>query len=112
MFDFEELDLGNYRSRLDIIADILQVVSQKPKKTQIMYQANLSYKVLMKYLKEVRNASLINFEHEKKCYRLTSKGNKFLEAYKRYSRHQRQLERQQNEAENKKQVLEELCSKT
>ena len=43
----------NYRGKLDIIADILTVASQNAKRTQIMYQANLSYKVMMRYLDEV-----------------------------------------------------------
>jgi predicted transcriptional regulator len=47
---------------LDIIADILQVVSQNAKKTQIMYQANLSYRVLQRYLRNITEASLIDFE--------------------------------------------------
>jgi len=102
--------LGSYRGRLDIIADILQVVSQNAKKTQIMYQANLSYKVLTKYLTEVSEASLIKFEDEKRCYMLTAKGRAFLEAYKEYSRDNRQIEKRMNEINGKKKVLEELCS--
>jgi predicted transcriptional regulator len=107
---FEELNLGNYRGRLDIIADILHVVSQNPKKTQIMYQANLSYKVLTKYLKKVSEASLINFEYEKQCYMLTTKGREFLKAYKEYSIGNRHIEKRLNEINGKKKVLEELCS--
>jgi predicted transcriptional regulator len=107
---FEELSLGSYRGRLDIIADILHVVSQNPKKTQIMYQANLSYKVLTKYLTEVSEASLIDFEHKKRCYMLTAKGKEFLEAYKEYSRDNRHIEKRLNEINGKKKVLEELCS--
>ena len=53
----------NYRDRLDIIADILNVVSREAKKTQIMYQANLSYKVLQRYLNEIVDASLVTFEN-------------------------------------------------
>ena len=102
--------MGNYRGRLDIIADILHVVSQSAKKTQIMYQANLSYKVLTKYLTEVSEASLVDFEDEKQCYMLTAKGREFLEAYKEYSRDNRHLERRLNEINGKKKVLEELCS--
>jgi len=102
--------LGSYRGRLDIIADILHVVSQNAKKTQIMYQANLSYKVLTKYLTEVSEASLIDFEDKKRCYVLTAKGREFLEAYKEYSRDNRHLERRLNEINGKKKVLEELCS--
>ena len=107
---FEELNLGSYRGRLDIIADILHVASQNAKKTQIMYQANLSYKVLTKYLTEVSEASLIDFEHEKRCYMLTAKGKEFLEAYKEYSRDNRHIEKRLNEINGKKKVLEELCS--
>jgi len=102
--------LGSYRGRLDIIADILHVASQNAKKTQIMYQANLSYKLLTKYLTEVSNASLVDFEDEKRCYVLTAKGREFLEAYKEYSRDNRHLEQRLNEINGKKKVLEELCS--
>jgi predicted transcriptional regulator len=102
--------LGSYRGRLDIIAAILRVASRNAKKTQIMYQANLSYKVLTKYLTEVSEASLIDFEHEKQCYTLTAKGRKFLETYKEYSRGNRHIEKRLNEINGKKKILEELCS--
>ena len=102
--------MGNYRSKLDIIADILHVASQGAKKTQIMYQANLSFKVLTKYLAEVIEACLIRFERGKQCYILTSKGRKFLERYKEYSRRNRHVERQLNDVIFKRKVLEELCS--
>jgi len=102
--------LKSYRRRLDIIADILQVTSQNAKKTQIMYQANLSYKVLTKYLKKVSEASLIDFKSEKQCYMLTAKGKTFLEAYKEYSKDNRHLEKRLNEINGKKKTLEELCS--
>ena len=102
--------MGSYRGRLDIIADILQVVSRNAKKTQIMYQANLSYKVLKKYLREVSAASLIDFKCERQYYTLTDKGRDFLETYKEYSRNNRHLEKRLNEINGKKKVLEELCS--
>jgi predicted transcriptional regulator len=102
--------MGNYRSRLDIIADILHVASRRAKKTRIMYQANLSYKVLMVYLAEIVAASLIRFERKDKCYVLTPKGREFLEKYKEYSRRNKHVERQLNDITGKKKVLEELCS--
>ena len=103
--------MGSYRNRLDIIADILQVVSQNAKKTQIMYQANLSYKVLQRYLREVTMASLIEFETAKQCYVLTSKGQDFLEAYKDYAKTNKNIEKRLNDFDNKKKNLEELCTK-
>jgi len=102
--------MGSYRSKLDIIADILQVASQNAKKTQIMYQANLSYKVLQRYLKDVTEACLISFDIAEQCYVLTSKGQDFLEEYKDYSKIHKMIEKRLDYADSKKKSLEELCS--
>jgi predicted transcriptional regulator len=107
---FGEFCLGNYRGRLDIIADILDVTSRDAKKTQIMCQANLSYKVLKKYLAELIGASLVSFEAENQQYILTTKGHEFLEAYKEYSRRSKTVEKHLSRVETKRRVLEELCS--
>ena len=100
--------MGGYRGKLDIIADILNVASLKPKKTQIMYQANLSSRVLQKYLARMSDSSLICFEEQTRCYALTSKGKAFLEAYKEYSKRNRQAEKIFYEVNSKKQTLEKL----
>lgn len=102
--------MGNYRSKLDIIADILRVTSRNAKKTQIMYQANLSYKLLTKYLAELIEASLVRYERKTRCYVLTCKGQEFLEKYKDYSKRNRHVERQLSDVESKRRVLEGLCS--
>jgi predicted transcriptional regulator len=102
--------LGNYRGKLDIIADILQVASQNAKKTQIMYQANLSYKVLKRYLREITEASLVSFETVDQCYVLTPKGQEFLEAYKDYTKSNKSIEKRLLDVDNKKKTLEDLCS--
>ena len=54
--------MRNYRDKFDIIADILKISKRNPKKTQIMYQANLSYKVLKKYLSETIESSLLSYK--------------------------------------------------
>ena len=102
--------MGSYRGRLDIIADILNVVKGKAKKTQIMYQANLSFKVLQRYLAEIVGASLIDFDDGANCYMLTEKGFKFLKAYQKYSETNKHIKNRMNDARNKKQFLEKLCS--
>ena len=102
--------MGNYRSKLDIIADILEAASRNAKKTHIMYQANLSYKVLKKYLKKMKEASLISFVCEEQCYTLTNKGKDFLGAYNEFSQNNRDLEKQVSEINNKKKDLEALIS--
>ena len=101
--------MGNYRNRLDIIADILQVASQNAKKTQIMYQANLSYKVLKRYLRDMTAASLISFQAADQLYVLTHKGREFLEAYKDYSRKNKIAEKRLNDVDSRKKNLEALC---
>ena len=102
--------MRKYRARLEIIADILQVVSQKAKKTQIMYQANLSYKVLQRYLKNMTAYSLISFENSEQCYVLTPKGGAFLEVYKNFSKIEKTVKKCHIEVCNKKRFLEELCA--
>ena len=99
----------NYRDRLDIIADILNVASRDAKKTQIMYQANLSYKVLQRYLNEIVTASLIQFENSRQCYQLTDKGHENLDAYKEYARLSKTMEKRLNDFSTKRKVLENLC---
>jgi len=102
--------MANYRGRLDIIADILNVASRNAKKTQIMYQANLSYKVLQRYLTEIVGAQLVNFENETQLFQLTNKGREFLEAYQKYSKTNRHVEKRLNDIATKKKVLEGLCA--
>ena len=102
--------MGNYRDRLDIIADILNVASREAKKTQIMYQANLSYTVLQKYLNEIIVASLIKFENSSQSYTLTSKGQDYLLAYKEYSRTNKSIKKRLNDFSLKRKILEHLCS--
>ena len=101
--------MGNYRNRLEIIADILQVASQNAKKTQIMYQANLSYKVLKKYLRDLIAASLISFETASQLYVITAKGKDFLEAYRDYSKTSKIAEKRISDVNSKKKDLEALC---
>ena len=102
--------MGN-RRKLDIIADMLLVASNGAKKTQIMYQANLSYRLLQKYLQEVKKAYLLNFERKERRYVLTSRGHQFLEVYKEYAKRNRVVEKTLNDVNGKRQMLEALCSR-
>jgi predicted transcriptional regulator len=105
-----ELDnLGVYRKRIEIIADILQAVKLDAKKTQIMFKANLSYKILMKYLTDLLKASLISFVQERQCYTLTEKGHKFLENYATYCRNNRRIKKTLDDMRYAKRNLEKLC---
>jgi predicted transcriptional regulator len=101
--------LVNYREHFDIIADILNVAERNAKKTQIMYQANLSYGVLQRYLSDVVAWLLVSFDGQSQSYVLTPKGQEFLNAYKEYSKTRQHLEKRLNEAAAKREVLEHLC---
>ena len=101
--------MANYRSRLDIIADILRVATRNPKKTQIMYQANLSYRILQRYLSEVSEASLICFNPDSQYYTLTEKGKQFLNTYQQYSKNNKNIEKHLININNNKKILNDLC---
>jgi len=99
--------MGQYRKRLEIIADILSVAKDGAKKTRIMYQANLSYRLLIVYLKFVRDAGLV-FIQGKGEYVLSQKGQKFLERYKQYSQRFEQLEMELKDVKKERRILETL----
>ena len=97
--------MAKYRSRLDIIADVLGVVSDGARKTQIMYQANLSYKLLIRYLQDVINMGLVKTK-DGTIYELTGKGSKFLRQFKGYVERRVEAEAQLNGVQNEKMSLE------
>ncbi len=97
--------MGKYRGRLQIIADILTVVKDGAKKTRVMYQANLSYTLLTRYLGEVLEAGLVSYD-EGDCYRLTSMGESFLGRFNEYSKRCDRVEEQLNNVKDAKTVLE------
>ena len=101
--------MAKYRDRLQIIANLLSVTSMRTKKTRIMYQANLSYKLLCKYLTEVITAGLVNCE-DGDCYVLTAKGKEFLKKHEEYSNNCKSLEKHLNHIDNERDILEKMCS--
>src|SRR3990170_7987915 len=100
--------MSKYRDRLQIIASILSIAGRRAKKTQIMYQANLSYKLLCRYLGEVQDAGLVSFEKEE-CYVLTAKGKEFLSRHEEYSKRCKNLEEHLNHVNGEKAALEKMC---
>lgn len=102
--------LGKYRGRLQIIADILGIIGNGSKKTRIMYRANLSYKLLCRYLAEVLNAGLVKCK-EKDSYVLTPKGDEFLSKYEDYSKRCKGLAEHLHSVNSQKATLEGMCLK-
>ena len=100
--------MAKYRSRLDIIADILGVVSDGARKTQIMYEAYLSYRLLTRYLNDVLNAGLVVCV-DGKCFRLTPKGERFLERFGEYHKSRVVVEETLDNFKDQKLILEQMC---
>ena len=103
--------MSKYRDRLQIIARILSIASSGAKKTRIMYQANLSYKLLCQYLDDVLDAGLVSFEKEE-LYVLTAKGKEFLDRHEQYSKRRRSLEEHLTHVNGEKTALENMCLST
>ena len=96
-----------YRKSLEIVADILDAVGDGAKKTRVMYFANLSYKLLGKYLNKTVEAGLVSFNNDH--YIVTEKGRVFLERFKSFSSRYSRLERELEEASFERAVLERMC---
>jgi len=68
------------RSRFEIVYVILSFCGNAgAKKTRIMYQSNLSFKQLEKYLETLTGIGLL--ARDKGVYRLTEKGERFLREF-------------------------------
>ena len=73
------------RSPMEMVCDILGVVSEGPTKpTHILYRANMSWRVLSSYLDFLLKRGLIEKEDQggkRSVYTLTSKGRSILQLY-------------------------------
>jgi len=70
-----------YRSRVDIVAAIIQSAVGGATKTKLMYSAFLSHSQVEEYLEFLRSKRLISFIPDKKRYVPTDRGVQFLKMY-------------------------------
>jgi len=104
-----EVLLVKYRRRFQIIADIISAAEQGAKKTRIMYFANLSYKLLTKYLQDTVRVGFI--QEDGGGYRATDKGRIFLEKYGEFSSKYSKLASDFEGLKFEMEVLERMCSR-
>jgi predicted transcriptional regulator len=87
--------LGN-RSRVDILATILDVAHNGALKTHIMYKANLSHRQLEKYLAYLIDQGMVvktrDELYNRTVYQVADKGIEFLKDYSRLSAHLNSIE--------------------
>jgi len=108
---FLVLIMGKHRSRLQIIERILSVINdnKEVRKTQIMYKAYLSYKLLNNYLCDVLKAGLVLQNGTR--YKLTPKGERFLARFGEYDHSREVIEEKLSTVEDQRLMLEEMCSR-
>ena len=73
--------VGQRRSNIEIIADMLRVGEHGAGKTEIMYSANMSYSQIEKYLNYLVSHGFIDKvkpEDSVVCYRVTDSGRRLL----------------------------------
>ena len=100
---------GNNRHSLDIVRDMLSVASVRVRKTRIMYQANLSFVQVEKYLHDLLARGLLNHDGDS-FYLITEKGLEFLKLYNDYVERRRLLKEEEVRSTKDRQLLENMCS--
>ncbi|MFX0203988.1 MAG: winged helix-turn-helix domain-containing protein [Candidatus Hodarchaeota archaeon] len=92
--------MSKHRKPSKIMADMLSIVEFHTKKTRIMYGANMSYTLLIKYLNDAIRCNLIK-DNDGKGFELTDKGREYLKHYRDYISLQNQTNKQLEIRKNK-----------
>ena len=99
---------GNNRHSLEIVRDILSVASVRTRKTRIMYQANLSFVQIEKYLRRLLDGGLVDHDGDS-CYLITRKGLDFLGLYDEYLDRCKQIREEVDRSSEERRLLEGMC---
>ena len=99
---------SKHRTGLEIVADVLSVVTVKARKTRIMYQTNLSYRLVEKYLGSLLERGLLVCG-EDSCYSITGRGEAFLKRYNDYLERCKGIGESIDEARKDRISLENMC---
>jgi predicted transcriptional regulator len=71
-----------YRSRIDIISQILETANGGDvTRSKILYNALLSYSRMKEYLTVLTESDLLRYDQERHTFKTTEKGLKFLKIY-------------------------------
>jgi predicted transcriptional regulator len=98
-----KLSKRQYRNKIEITANILELAKLGSRKTRIMYLGNLSFDLVQKYLKQLEQLGMLEIKSTGKgerIYNITARGTEFLSDYY-------ELQKHSEIATNKKKVLED-----
>jgi predicted transcriptional regulator len=70
-----------YRSRTDIISEILEAANGGVTQTKIMYKALLNYAQMKQYLMLLTQNGLLSYDLDTRTFKTTEKGLRFLYTY-------------------------------
>lgn len=70
-----------YRSRTDIVAQILESANGGATKTKIMYRSFISYAQLVEYLVLLTSNGLLKHDATAQTFKTTEKGQRFSKIY-------------------------------
>jgi predicted methyltransferase len=73
-----------------------------------MYQANLSFRLIEKYLATLLEQGLLKCDTGS-CYLITQKGRKFLQMHREYTERCKKIGEDMDEALGKRLALENMC---
>jgi len=69
------------RSNIEITVEILRFCEVPQNKTRIMYNTNLSWAMLQKYLSQLQSRGFLEVHHSQIKYATTPKGFEFIEKW-------------------------------
>ncbi len=96
------------RNSLDILAAMLSASETASGKTHIMFGANLSYRLLERYLAEALRARLIA-QTGQRSYGITGKGKAYLRKYMTYVVYRRALNNAEQNFQRAQSTLRKMC---
>jgi len=101
------------RDQLSLLAATLEAAEKGSIKTKIMYSANLSFKLLEKYLGAALSMGFV--QRESSTYILTEKGVRFLKRYNSFNNNHLRIRKKYDdlfeEQEMLKDVIREMATK-
>jgi predicted transcriptional regulator len=101
--------MGKNRDGLGIVAAILEAAHSGASKTRIMYQANLSFSLLEKYLDVAGSAGFVQPDSGR--YQLTDLGKAFLKDYRAFHERYDLARRTLDSLGSERDRLAHLCNK-